>query len=246
LFEVLEQVAAAYSSAANKRLWWRGHADAAWQLQPSIYHRGLADEECGMSGRFRQMAPAIEPALSSETDLMQWLYVMRHHGLPTRLLDWTESPLVALHFCVSDPDSAASDGVLWSIDPGMLNLAEFGQEVVLGPGTAEVTPILAGSIFPQPGNEAQQKIAAVLANRSDIRHLVQHAQCTVHGRAEPIEHLGCELLVRIDVPAARKASIRKWLEMFQVNRQTLFPDLDNLAGYIVSNVAQTHPASAST
>jgi hypothetical protein len=82
-------------------VWFRGHADNEWELIPSIARdqRGVAAEGT-LVKRFKQNAASF--AIDRASTEWDWLFLMQHYSAPTRLLDWSESPLVALYFAVSD------------------------------------------------------------------------------------------------------------------------------------------------
>ncbi len=77
------------------------------------------DSELSLIENFKRGAPALEPSIPDYEDHIAWLFLMQHHGMPTRLLDWTKSILVALYFVVSKYTS--DDGELWAMYPDALN-----------------------------------------------------------------------------------------------------------------------------
>lgn len=101
---------------------YRGHRDEKWQLIPRIgrdmgtltYWGGWDGLEEGIYDEFRKYAL---PYLSPEPkNIVEWLVIGQHHGLPTRLLDWSTNPLVGLFFAVSG-ESKGIDSAVWGIDP---------------------------------------------------------------------------------------------------------------------------------
>lgn len=125
--------------------WWRGHAEANWDLVPYVFRVRPAHGdayEASIAQRFEQRAWTRYPACPPSGQLHRWLFLMRHYGLPTRLLDWTESPLVALHFAVSDDGGDREDGAVWALDPFRLN--EF---TLMVPGIAQPSTPLVWNFF---------------------------------------------------------------------------------------------------
>jgi hypothetical protein len=120
-------------------LWFRGAGKVTYSLLPTLYrhprHRGvpaLEDLERKLMVRFRQRSiPFVTHTQKDDWDV---LFFMQHYSVPTRLLDWTENPLVGLYFAVmSSPFSVkttkrsgttlkfSSDAALWILNPAAWN-----------------------------------------------------------------------------------------------------------------------------
>ena len=91
---------------------------ADWPLSTSLQRLNhdvstLRDIERAMFRNFKKYAYAdFEPSSSD----WKWLAVAQHHGLPTRLLDWTFSPFVAMHFATNELNQMDKEGVLWMVN----------------------------------------------------------------------------------------------------------------------------------
>jgi len=119
--------------------WYRGHADLSWELIPKVQRKPFNNEEelfhreRKLTNDFQLRAsvlpmPSVKPKLN---EYASWLTLMQHYGLPTRLLDWSRSPLVALYFAVYEKSIWEKDACVWVLNPGRLNLSENIEEPTL-------------------------------------------------------------------------------------------------------------------
>jgi hypothetical protein len=121
---------------ASGAVWLRGQSSKEWSLQPSIgrsgntwlglslrpTHQGKAKKlddlsvMCGIEyNLLHQFRRYAHTQLQREPTRWETITMAQHHGLPTRLLDWTSNPLVALYFAAeADNDS---DGVVYAFRP---------------------------------------------------------------------------------------------------------------------------------
>lgn len=105
------------------RMWFRGQSDYSWGLVPSVQRKdGMGKNyEQYISTNFMIHTMRLNPNAPQRYDRASWLTLMQHYGLPTRLLDWSESPLVALYFALSSDEDAKTDAAVWVLNPMRLN-----------------------------------------------------------------------------------------------------------------------------
>jgi len=122
----IEEAVTIGTSSNTGRVWFRGHPQEYNCLTPGIFReeyeswfKKQANFENNCIQTFKNQAPAVSLQIPTSDDHMAWLFLMQHHGMPTRLLDWTESVLVALYFAVIQHDE--ENGELWAMNFFTLN-----------------------------------------------------------------------------------------------------------------------------
>lgn len=222
--ELIEAAKAAEARFNHSQVWCRGHANQSWTLVSSA-HRRHPVLESQMANHFRIQAPSVSDRCPSHTDYAAWLPFMRHYGVPTRLLDWTESVSVAAFFAINEEPS--NDAAIWFLDPGALNKRTIGDQIPFL-GATDLEPLVQGAF--QSGDVVDLVLAA-LAPRVEPRMAAQLGAFTIHASPEPLEEIeGCEeFLARVTIPKTARDRFRCELSLLGLRLSTLFPDLHHLA-----------------
>jgi hypothetical protein len=162
---------AVIKNVLNPILWWRGQADEKWDLWPRLYREGYGKvAEADMVNHFILQAKIRHNQTPNDNDFTKWLCLMQHYGLPTRLLDWTTSPLVALFFAIEDEKYDQYDGVVWAIPPCSLNLYQSNVQSLAIPNRPLFTKIFEDAFHGNPVNP-DLRIIALLTNQVDLRQI---------------------------------------------------------------------------
>lgn len=124
-------------------------------------------------------------------DRASWLTLMQHYGLPTRLLDWSESPLVALYFALSSDEDAKTDAAVWVLNPMRLNKKVGYGEYVPPISYDSLRGDLEGAFSNHDNDDygLQNRIIACHGVGCDLRMYVQQSDFTIHSTAERLDQI---------------------------------------------------------
>jgi hypothetical protein len=220
---------------------FRGVSRADYSLRSSLFRLGepAEDLERHILRAFRKYAQREAVPRDS---VWNWLAVAQHHGLPTRLLDWTYSPFVALHFATERVELFDADSVIWCVNfnatnealPGTLKkvLADEGSDVFTTEMLARAAPSLQefDALAPEPF------VAFLEPPSLDDRIVNQFALFSLMSnvRASFDEWLAGrpQMWRQIVIPAALKWEVRDKLDQANITERVLYPGLDGLSRWL--------------
>ena len=228
---------------AEQPRWFRGEPASDEALKPTLYRDGFGPHENALLQMFRARAPGFHDEVPHRDHTDQWLFLARHARLPTRLLDWSESALIGLHFALSEKEKPA---VVWMLNPLQLNyfahehLPADGRKLLLREFPlpwVETPPNLANGAFENIAGawqyDARGVSLAVAVHPTYVHSRLrgQRACFTIHGtRKEGLNRLVPDSILKCYQvnPASRQSMLRD-LQLLGVTDSVAFPDLDGLA-----------------
>jgi len=181
-----------------------------------------------------------------EDDYPCWLYLMRHHGLKTRLLDWSTSALIALFYAIENFDE---DGELIMLSPAHMNFRTTGtfgifrhdnniiQELSKAPITGS-QPVFYDDITKKTVKEPIPA-ACFYPKEIDLRMFIQQSVFSIHSNNIPVDKLqSSEFFVhRFVIPKEVKPDFGRFVQIScGITEDKLFPDLDNLSKTINNRI----------
>jgi hypothetical protein len=199
--------------------------------------------ETTLLSTFRAAAHLYQQNLPADQDDLSWLALMQHHGIPTRLLDWTASPLIAAFFAAEHcPQRNANRRfVVWALDLDWLRKAALTNCGLDSshPHAPLSDPAMFSKYFlhsfgsfvapVQPrwlnARQVQQKglFLAVGNPHQSFQNNLSSMQQTVEGKR------ASSLGYKIIISGSQRLTALRSLERLGISRVTLFPGLDGFA-----------------
>ncbi|WP_233555557.1 FRG domain-containing protein [Pontibacter oryzae] len=220
---------------------YRGTWSHTFDLSTSIMRIGSRYDklEPHLLRNFRKYAHG-QPSPGDST--WNWLAVAQHHGLPTRLLDWTYSPYVALHFATENLDEYDKDGCVWCVNyvKSRDYLPAPLKHALQDEGSNVFTPEMLEPVSPsfKALKSFQEDDFVVFLEPPSLDARIVHQYALFSMMSDVRAELSCwlskhpDLYFRVIIPKELKWEIRDKLDQANITERVLFPGLQGLSQWL--------------
>lgn len=238
--ELVDRILKIPKKISYPEIWYRGQRNADWSLVPGAFRQDRAQiSEREPLLRFKMYAPAVIPDCPSERDYKKWLPIMQHHGVPTRLLDWSLSPLVALFFAVGgnsvqEDEVPKTDAALFMFDPYKWNLKHYSNGHVIPIESINDKERLALIDNAFNSREENKPPLAVFSTARFQRSFMQQSAFTLHNKPGAMELYDekSDLITKFKIPKDKIKEFQKALQAFRINEFSIYYDPDSLGKWV--------------
>ncbi len=211
-----------------ERVWFRGQSNASYPLLPSLLRSqdGIGKE----SLLFKTFVQYSYKVFQRRTSDWETLFDMQHYGLPTRLLDWSDTLGIATFFAVNYRNEKSRAAAMYVLDPLALN-SYGGIDTV--PFIPEDQDFDYRKIYWEKRPFAPKYPFAVQPLFQNDRIIAQSGMFTIHGDdVSPIEDLCPNAVRKIRLADSAIQEAHEFLDVANINARTVFPDLYGVADYV--------------
>jgi hypothetical protein len=237
--ELDDEVAALHGDRVHSPWVFRGLARSSYSNVSSLARLGddFRSLERHLIRNFRKYAHRERPG----STLWDWLSLAQHHGLPTRLLDWTFSPFVAAHFATAT--SPQHEAIVWAVDCEAANAelpCELRESLAAEGALVFTTELLADHA---PALEALDALSegepfVLFFEPPSLDDRIVNQSAVLSAMSDPTTQMDDWLDAHPHawhawrIPPAAKAEIRERLDQGNVTERVLMPGLDGLAAWL--------------
>lgn len=215
---------------------YRGHSNAAYKLIPTLqrsYNKTGKVIEILENNLYSDFRSLVGPRVKFDNS-WDTLFAMRHEGVPTRLLDWTENIGTALFFALDSND--IDDPHIWILNPYALNKKNpVINEYLINP--EEDFPKQYHETYVASCYDSTVVIddlpIAIYPKRSNDRIFAQRGLFTIHGKDErSLEELCPDCIEKIEIPLSLIDKLRSLIANFGINKYSVYPDFKGLCDHL--------------
>jgi hypothetical protein len=244
----IEKIHAILDVQDGESLWFRGSRDSRYSLSPTLMRdtEGLSKTdhdnfEMKLFFEFQLRAAELRALQLSD---WEYLFYGRHYGVPTRVLDWTDTFGIALYFAteMSNRPNEQSvvdrpDPTIWVLNPFALNLKSWECRDIVVPrylGLDNDRNYLDfGELLAEMGEWPWEMPVAISPIQINDRVRAQRGWFTIHGQdRRPLEMQAPSDVVKLVLEPKCVSDASKFLNFAGINPFSIYPDLDHLAGWL--------------